>query len=78
MKVKMKCLPYQILTLSKYTRVKLLGINLFPSNISAKSTNSCVIFTFGQNYTVCWSCPITQCCLFHTFAHSLFKLSVRL
>lgn len=33
----MKHLPYQILTLSKYKTVRLVCIDLFPSNISAKN-----------------------------------------
>lgn len=78
MKVKMKCLPYQILTLSKYKRVRPVCINLFPSNISAKSTNSHVLFRFGQNNTACWSCPTSQRRVLRTSSHTLFKLMVTL
>lgn len=51
MKVKMKCLPYQILTFSIYKRVRPVCINLFPLNISAKSTDSHLVFRFGQSNT---------------------------
>lgn len=47
----MKCLPYQTLTLSKYKRVRPVCINLFPLNTSAKSTNSHLLFRFGQSNT---------------------------
>lgn len=72
MKVKMKHLPYQILNLSKYKRVRLVCINLFPSNISAKSTNSHVLFDLDKTTQLAGAVPSVSAA-YNIPSHILFS-----